>query len=211
MRGTHLLKNPTQAIPGSFFSRPSEDVAPDLIGCQLVKRQINGNYLVGTIVETEAYCQSEEACHGFKRRSPSNETLFGKPGRFYVYLTYGIHHCVNIVTGKEGCANGVLLRAIAMPNENERVASGPGLITRRFGINLSHDRLSVTGENNLWLAPWPYEQNIGKIMSTQRIGISKAKDLPWRWYLQKSRSVSRRAKGDSKPSSSKAWFPEIRQ
>jgi DNA-3-methyladenine glycosylase len=60
----------------------------------LVKRQPSGELLCGVIVETEAYCQSEPACHGHRRRSPSNETLFGEPGRFYVYMSYGIHHCV---------------------------------------------------------------------------------------------------------------------
>ena len=62
-----------------------------------MKRQASGELLWGVIVETEAYCQSEPACHGHRRRSPSNETLFGEPGRFYVYVSYGIHHCVKVV------------------------------------------------------------------------------------------------------------------
>ena len=82
------------ALPQSFFARPAEVVAPELIGCLLVKRQANGELLWGVIVETEAYSQEEPACHGYRRRSPSNETLFGEPGRFYVYVSYGIHHCV---------------------------------------------------------------------------------------------------------------------
>jgi len=69
-------------------------VAPELIGCLLVKRQPNGELLWGVIVETEAYSQEEPSCHGYRRRTPSNETLFGEPGRFYVYVSYGIHHCV---------------------------------------------------------------------------------------------------------------------
>ena len=72
-------------------------VAPELIGCLLVKPQANGELLWGVFVETEAYCQEEPACHGHRRRTPSNETLFGEPGRFYVYVSYGIHHCVNVV------------------------------------------------------------------------------------------------------------------
>jgi DNA-3-methyladenine glycosylase len=83
------------ALPQSFFARPAELVAPELIGCLLVKRQPDGELLWGVLVETEAYCQSEPACHGYRRRSPSNETLFGEPGRFYVVVSYGIHHCVN--------------------------------------------------------------------------------------------------------------------
>ena len=81
-------------FPPSFFARLAEQVAPELIGCLLVKRQPNGELLWGVIVETEAYSQEEPACHGYRRRSPSNETLFGEPGRFYVYVSYGIHHCV---------------------------------------------------------------------------------------------------------------------
>ena len=82
------------ALPRSFFCRPAELVAPDLIGCLLVKRQGDGSLLWGVVVETEAYSQDDPACHGYRRRSPSNETLFGEPGRFYVYVSYGIHHCV---------------------------------------------------------------------------------------------------------------------
>ncbi len=85
------------ALPLAFFCRPAEVVGPELVGCRLVKRQDNGSLLWGVIVETEAYSQDEPACHGYRRRSPQNETLFGEPGRFYVYVSYGIHHCVNVV------------------------------------------------------------------------------------------------------------------
>ena len=88
---------PLPALPQSFFARPAEVVAPELIGCLLVKRQPDGELLWGVIEETEAYSQDDPACHGYRRRSTSNETLFGKPGRFYVYVSYGIHHCVKRV------------------------------------------------------------------------------------------------------------------
>ena len=93
------------ALPYSFFCRPAEVVAPELIGCRLVKRQTNSSLLWGVIVETEAYSQEDPACHGYRRRSPQNETLFGEPGRFYVYVSYGIHHCVNVVTDRGDCSN----------------------------------------------------------------------------------------------------------
>jgi hypothetical protein len=82
------------ALPKPFFARPAEQVAPELIGCLLVKRQPDGELLWGVFVETEAYSQAEPACHGHRRRSPSNETLFVEPGRFYVYVSYGIHNRV---------------------------------------------------------------------------------------------------------------------
>ena len=96
-QATPIATTPSQAFPALpqvFFCRPAELVAPDLIGCLLVKRQTGGSLLWGVVVETEAYSQDDPACHGFRRRSSSNETLFGEPGRFYVYVSYGIHHCV---------------------------------------------------------------------------------------------------------------------
>jgi DNA-3-methyladenine glycosylase len=139
----------------AFFARPAELVAPELIGCLLVKRDASGSLLWGVIVETEAYCQSEPACHGHRRRSPSNETLFGEPGRFYVYVSYGIHHCVNVVTGRSDWASGVLLRAAALPGEPERVAAGPALLARRFGIDRHHDAQPLLPDQGLWLSPRP--------------------------------------------------------
>ena len=82
------------ALLPEFFCRLAELVGPELVGCRLVKRQSDGSLLWGVIVETEAYSQDEPACHGYRRRSPQNEMLFGEPGRFYVYVSYGIHHCV---------------------------------------------------------------------------------------------------------------------
>ena len=193
---------PFPALPQAFFARPAEVVAPDLIGCLLVKRQPNGELLWGVIVETEAYCQSEPACHGHRRRSPSNETLFGEPGHFYVYVSYGIHHCVNVVTHRANWANGVLLRAAALPGEPERVAAGPALLARRFGIDRGHDAMPAEPAQGLWLAGRPEEWGglaPQDLVQTGRIGISQGQDLLWRWYLRSSRSVSRRAKGDPMP------------
>ncbi len=198
-------------IPFDFYARPAEVVGPDLIGCRLVKRQSEGSLFWGVIVETEAYSQDEPACHGYRRRSPQNETLFGPPGRFYVYVSYGIHHCVNVVTDRDNWANGVLLRAVALPDEPERAAAGPGLLARRFGLDRHHDTLALTGENDVWLAAWPASLARPTLVTTTRIGISKGEDLPLRWYLQNSRSVSRRAKGDRMPARIDAWSPSAQE
>jgi len=212
----------SQHLPQSFFARPAERVAPELIGCLLVKRQADGALLWGVIVETEAYSQAEPACHGHRRRSPSNETLFGEPGRFYVYVSYGIHHCVNVVTHRTDWANGVLLRAVAMPGESERVAAGPALLARRFGIDRRRDAVPATPAEGLWLAPrpeplatWiaeaatePSACESSALVSTGRIGISQGQELPWRWFLRASRSVSRRAPGDRRPPLQQAWWPQ---
>jgi DNA-3-methyladenine glycosylase len=195
-------------LPQAFFARPAEVVAPELIGCLLVKRQAGGALLWGVIVETEAYSQSEPACHGHRRRTPSNETLFGEPGRFYVYVSYGIHHCVNVVTDRAEWANGVLLRAVAIPAEHERVAAGPALLARRFGLDRSHDALPAVPRCGTWLAPRPpHLEALGPndLVQTSRIGISQGQELPWRWYLSRSRSVSRRAPGDRMPPRAQIW------
>jgi DNA-3-methyladenine glycosylase len=224
-----------QHLPPAFFARPAELVAPGLIGCRLVKRQEDGELLWGVIVETEAYSQEEPACHGHRRRSPSNETLFGEPGRFYVYVSYGIHHCVNVVTHRPDWASGVLLRALALPGEPEGIAAGPALLARRFGIDRAWDGTVATPQEGLWLAPRPpllaawldagasqpqaalrdtgSPSNIDAsgapaLVQTSRMGISRGQELPWRWYLRTSRSVSRRARGDRQPAAAAAWRPD---
>ena len=182
-------------------------VGPELIGCRLVKRQEDESLLWGVIVETEAYFQNEPACHGYRRRTPQNETLFGEPGRFYVYVSYGIHHCVNVVTDRPDWASGVLLRAVALPGEPERVAAGPGLLARRFGLDRSDDSSPVTGEHEAWVAPRAATFSSPTLVTTTRIGISEGELLPFRWYLKFSRSVSRRARGDRIPAVDQAWSP----
>jgi len=199
---TLLDVTPIVALPPGFFARPAELVAPELIGCLLVKRQPTGELLWGVLVETEAYSQDDPACHGYRRRSPSNETLFGEPGRFYVYVSYGIHHCVNVVTHRADWANGVLLRAVALPGEPERLAAGPALLARRFGIDGSHDARPVDPDHGLWIAPRPPALAAAgalDLVQTTRIGIRQGQELPWRWYWRASRSVSRRARGDRTP------------
>ncbi len=182
-------------------------VAPDLIGCFLIKRISQNKYLSGVIVETEAYSQEEASCHGFRGKTKRNETLFGDPGNLYVYLSYGIYNCVNIVTGKRNWANGVLLRSIAIKGEDERIASGPGLLAKKFGLEKNHNNLPLSPKNDFWLADERDFKKMGKIVQATRIGISQAKDIRWRWYLERSRSVSKRMKGDKTPPKNTCWNP----
>ena len=125
--------------------------------------------------------------------------MFGKPGTFYIYKSYGIHHCLNIVTDKENFASGVLIRAVFISKKNERLASGPGLVTKIYGVDMSLNALEVLNNNSLWISQ--RDSNIENIdlIQTTRIGISKAKNIKWRWYLKNSRSVSKRLKGDRTP------------
>ena len=183
----------------NFFYRHSKLVAPDLIGCYLIKKNNKNDRVKGLIVETEAYSQEEEACHGYRTKTKSNQSLFGKPGTFYIYKSYGIHHCLNIVTDKENFASGVLIRAVFISKSNERLASGPGLVTRAFGIDLSFNSLEVLNNKSLWISQRDKTLNTKDLIQTTRIGISKAKNIKWRWYLKNSTSVSKRLKGDRTP------------
>ena len=153
------------------------------------------------IVETEAYSQEEDACHGYRKMTASNKSLFGKPGTFYIYKSYGIHHCLNIVTDKENFASGVLIRAVFISNKNDRLASGPGLVTKTFGIDISFNSLEVLNNKSLWIARRDSKLQKKDLIQTTRIGITKAKNIKWRWYLKNSRSVSKRLKGDKPPKS----------
>ena len=151
------------------------------------------------IVETEAYSQEEEACHGHSKITRSNRSLFGKPGTFYIYKSYGIHHCLNIVTDKDNFASGVLIRSVFISKKNERLASGPGLVTKIFSVDISFNSLEVLNNKILWISPRKFTIEEKDLIQTTRIGISKAKNIKWRWYLKNSRSVSKRLKGDRTP------------
>ena len=192
------LKIKQHLFPKNFFYRHSKYVAPDLIGCFLTKN--NEEELIrGIIVETEAYSQEEEACHGYRNITQSNKSLFGEPGTFYIYKSYGIHHCLNIVTDRKDFASGVLIRAVFIPEKNERLAAGPGLVTKAFGIDTSFNALQASNNNSLWISKRESILEQKDFTQTTRIGISKAKNIKWRWYLKNSRSVSKRAKGDRTP------------
>ena len=153
----------------------------------------------GIIVETEAYSQEEEACHGFNKRTKTNQTLFGEPGLFYVYRSYGIHYCLNLVTDKKNFASGVLIRSAFINQEEERVAAGPGLLAKKFQIGPTFNALKSYDNNLLKIFNRHININNEDLVQTTRIGISKAIDLKWRWYLKRSRSVSKRVKGDKIP------------
>ena len=118
---------------------------------------------------------------------------------FYVYRSYGIHHCLNLVTDKNYFASGVLIRSVFINQDDERVASGPGLLTKKFQIDTNLNSLKSYNNNLLRIFNRHININDEDLVQTTRIGISKAVDLKWRWYLKQSRSVSKRVKGEKIP------------
>lgn len=195
----------TQIVDCSWLARPSPSVAPDLLGCTLVRLFPNGEMVRGAIVETEAYAPGDPACHAYVRRSPRNEAMFGPAGTSYVYFIYGMYHCLNIVTDLEGVGSAVLIRALQLESipegsqdlKRDRIAAGPGKLCRVLEINSSLNGLPLCGGAPLWLEHRSAEFQEGvdggaiAFVQTTRIGISKGVDLPWRWYLRNCAAVSK--------------------
>jgi DNA-3-methyladenine glycosylase len=204
-----------EIVDASWLARPSPNVAPELIGCTLVRQLPNGEQIRGIIVETEAYETGDPACHAYRRRTPRNGVMFGPAGMSYVYLIYGIYHCLNIVTDLDGVASAVLIRALQLEAESafwvtqrqpdkkfskkqiDRLAAGPGKLCRVMDIDRSLTDLSLHPSQPLWLEHRSVElqtaiaQNTVQLTQTTRIGLSQGTEIPWRWYLTDSPAVSK--------------------
>lgn len=181
-------------LPASFYSRPVVEVARDLVGCVVAHEGCSGR-----IVEAEAYHQTEPACHAYVGLTPRTRTLFGPPGRAYVYRSYGIHAMLNAVCEAEGTGAAVLVRALepldgldAMRERRgvarlEDLCSGPGKLCQALGIGLDLDGADLaTGPIQILPGgPTP------PLTASPRIGITKAAELPWRFSESQSRFVSR--------------------
>ena len=185
-------------LPASFYDRPVLDVALDLIGCV-----VSHAGCAGLIVETEAYHDSEPACHAFGGLTPRTRVLFGAPGLAYVYRSYGIHALLNAVCEPEGVGAAVLIRAleplegVEMMRERrgltavERLSSGPGKLTQALGIGLDLNGSDLSRGPIVISGP-PASSEVRQVAVTRRIGITKAEELPWRFCVAGSRFVSRR-------------------
>ncbi|MGD1906340.1 MAG: DNA-3-methyladenine glycosylase [Leptolyngbyaceae cyanobacterium] len=188
----------------AWLARPSPEVAPELLGCKLVRRWPDGRQAEGVIVETEAYAPGDPACHGYRRRTQRNGVMFGPAGHSYVYLIYGMYHCLNVVTDGADVPSAVLIRALDLPEppswlqgpKNQplrRWAAGPGKLCRLFEIDRSLDGSLLQPGESLWLKPpEPIRQEQFAVTQTTRIGLTQGADIPWRWYLTDSPAVSKR-------------------
>jgi DNA-3-methyladenine glycosylase len=189
-----------QALPGDFYERPVLEVARALIGCTV---EHAGS--TGVIVETEAYHDSEPASHAFIGVTPRTRTLFGAPGRAYVYRSYGIHALLNAVCELEGVGAGVLIRALeplsgieAMRARRglgatarvEDLCAGPGKLTQALGVTLAENASSLSS-GPVRIGARSAEWADPPIVTGTRIGISRAVDLPWRFCVAGNRNVSR--------------------
>ncbi|HEU0024087.1 MAG TPA: DNA-3-methyladenine glycosylase [Thermoleophilaceae bacterium] len=188
---------PQERLDRSFYERSVHEVARDLVGCT-----VRHGETAGRIVETESYHESEPACHAHVGVTARSRTLFGPPGRAYVYFSYGVHSLLNAVAEPEGVGAAVLIRAIEplegmqLMRERRGVAhpedlcSGPGKLTQALGIGLAHNDSSLLdGPVEILAAPAGAQRP--RLVEGERVGISKAVELPWRFCDRDSRHVSR--------------------
>ena len=176
------LKN---LVSQEFFSRPTLEVAPDLLGMVLCRRQPDNSILQAAIVEVEAYTADDPACHAWKGKTPRCEVMFGPAGRSYVYFIYGMYNCLNVVTEPDGIAGAILIRAI-----DAEGGSGPGKLCKTWQIDRSHNALDLTdpnGELFLIEGTKPQKKEIGKSI---RVGISQAQERLWRFFINDHPRVS---------------------
>jgi DNA-3-methyladenine glycosylase len=196
-------RNTGKKLEKAFFLNATEDVAMKLLGKIIVKIDESGETIAGKVVETEAYLHdTDKASHSYKGMTERNKPMFEQGGILYVYKSYGIHHCINVVTEEKGKGAAVLIRAVEpvsgigiMQNRRgvddiRRLCKGPGNTAKAFGFTLNDNYRSVTSEKLYFVA----HENIPEkhIIITKRIGISQSKDLLLRFYVKNSNFISRK-------------------
>ena len=194
MRSSAGVVHMRKVLSQTYFSRPTVQVARSLIGKYLV-RSIDGCEIAGRIIEVEAYVGGDDkACHASKGKTPRTEVMFGPSGIAYVYLIYGMYHCLNVVTEREGFPAAVLIRAIEVEGE---LIDGPGRLCRALQIDRSLNRTDLTIQQSLW-----FEERGGGIPRQQvsvfpRIGVDYAGEWakkPWRFRLDLPRPIKKRGR-----------------
>lgn len=206
MGGKRTVRASKRPLPRSFFERPSVEVAPELLGRLLTHTTHDGSITL-RITEVEAYAGVgvDAASHTFRGRTKRNEVMFGDPGHLYVYFTYGMHWCANIVSHESGVAGAVLLRAGEVvhgqelaqhrrPSSKRQVdlASGPARLTTALGIHKEHDGLDVLAPSGPFALTAGDRVHDNHIVSGPRVGIrGDSAEWPWRFWLADDPTVSR--------------------
>ena len=173
-----------QTLPQAFFSRPTLVVARSLLGKYVVRKKAN-TMLAAKIIEVEAYVgTADKACHASRGRTPRTDVLFGPPGVSYVYLIYGMYHCLNVVTERSEFPAAVLIRAVEIEGA---LVDGPGRLCRALEIDRSLNRLDLTIARHLWFEDRGYQIRRRDIGRYPRIGVDYAgtwAKKPWRFRLR---------------------------
>jgi len=181
-----------------FLERDTISLAHDLLGKFIVVGD-----KVGRIVETEAYLHDDPASHSFSGRTERNSPMFGSAGKSYIYFTYGMHHCFNIVSEKEDCGEAVLIRAVEPiegieemkiargMNEIMNLTNGPAKFCQAFGIDKSYNCVNLFDKDSEIILMEKEEEDFD-VVTTTRVGIMKGIDLPYRFYIKGNRFVSRK-------------------
>jgi DNA-3-methyladenine glycosylase len=163
-------------LQSHFFARPSTQVAPDLLGARLFYHGRNG-----IITEVEAYGGADDpASHAYRGETPRSKIMFGPPGFSYVYLIYGMHHCLNIVTGQKGEGSAVLIRGLYVPEEDIHY-NGPGKLTKYLGITRADNGVDITASEDFFVLPKSRDVSF---QATPRIGIREGVDKLWRFVVE---------------------------
>jgi len=192
------MKTKPRIIPRIYFNRPTLTVARSLIG-KYVVREIDGRIFAGKILEVEAYVgPQDKACHASKGRTQRTEVLFGPPGVAYVYLIYGMYHCLNVVTEREEFPSAVLIRAIEIDGE---LIDGPGRLCRALEIDRRLNRVDLTTGESLWFEDRGVLVKRGDVGTHPRVGVDYAGEWakkPWRFRLRRVTTPTRTGRTKTK-------------
>jgi DNA-3-methyladenine glycosylase len=169
-----------------FYSRSTLKVAQELLGCFLV-REYRGKIIRAIIMETEAYVGEDDlASHASRGRTPRTELMYGEPGRAYVYMIYGMYHCLNIVTEKKGFPAAVLIRGVEIEKVVSKKTNGPGKLCKFLKIDRKLNGWDITKGEQLWIEPRDPRARLSGIKKSKRIGVDYAKhckEYLWRFSL----------------------------
>jgi DNA-3-methyladenine glycosylase len=199
------MLNSFKRLPRSFYLRPTLKVAKDLLGKFLI-RKLGRKYLIGKIVEVEAYLDNDPASHSYRGKTKRNEVMFLEGGHLYVYFTYGMHFCCNVVTEDAGKGCAVLIRAVE-PMENIEVmqrlrkidtskhqfnlTNGPAKLCQAFDLGREENGTDLCGDK-IWIGKSEIRNQKSEIIASSRVGITNGSEHKWRFYIKGNELVSRK-------------------